>query len=103
MKATGWQIQDVLELVAIENLILSLTAASLAILLAFFWLKVFNGALVAQFFVAEIDLLPRFQVPSRFLPLPCLFSFFFSIILTMTGSLYSTWRTAIIPPAEAMR
>jgi len=103
MKATGWQTQEVLEMVAMENLIISLTAAPMAILLAFIWLKVFNGAFLSQFFIAEIGLLPRFPVPSRFLPLPCLLSFFFAIILTMVGSLYSSWKTAIIPPAEAMR
>ncbi len=103
IKATGWQTQEVMEMVALENLIVSLTSAPLAILLAMACLKWFNGAFIAQFFIAEIGLIAPFPVPSRFLPLPCLFAFLFAIVLTMVGSLYSTWKTAIVPPAEAMR
>lgn len=103
LKATGWQTQEVLEMVALENLVISLTGAPLAILLSIVWLKVFNGAFIAQFFIAELGLFTRFPVPARFLPLPALLSFFFAVVLTMVGSLYSTWKTAIIPPAEAMR
>jgi ABC-type lipoprotein release transport system permease subunit len=103
LKATGWQTQEVMEMVTLENLVISLTSAPLAILLAMAWLKWFNGAFIAQFFIAEIGLMAPFPVPSRFLPLPCLFAFLFAMVLTMVGSLYSTWRTATIPPAEAMR
>jgi len=103
IKATGWQTQEVMEMVALENLIVSLTGAPLAILLAMVWLKWFNGAFIAQFFIAEIGLMAPFAVPSRFLPLPCFFAFLFAVVLTMVGSLYSTWKTATIPPVEAMR
>ncbi len=103
IKATGWQTQEVMEMVALENLIISLTSAPLAILMAMAWLKLFNGAFIAQFFIAEIGLMAPFPVPSRFLPLPCFFAFLFAIVLTMVGSLYSTWKTATVPPVEAMR
>ncbi len=103
IKATGWQTQEVMEMVALENLIISLTSAPLAILMAMAWLKLFNGAFIAQFFIAEIGLMAPFPIPSRFLPLPCFFAFLFAIVLTMVGSLYSTWKTATVPPVEAMR
>jgi ABC-type lipoprotein release transport system permease subunit len=103
LKATGWQTQEVMEMVALENLVISLTSAPISILLAMVWLKWFNGAFIAQFFIAEIGLMAPFPVPSRFLPLPCLFAFLFAIVLTMVGSLYSTWKTATVPPVEAMR
>jgi ABC-type lipoprotein release transport system permease subunit len=103
IKATGWQTQEVMEMVALENFIISLTSAPLAILMSMVWLKCFNGALIAQFFIAEIGLMASFPIPSRFLPLPSILAFLFAVILTMVGSLYSTWRTAAIPPAEAMR
>ncbi|HUU81278.1 MAG TPA: FtsX-like permease family protein [Acidobacteriota bacterium] len=103
LKATGWQTQDVLEMVALENLVISLTGAPLAILLSIVWLKIFNGAFIAQFFIAELGLFSRFSVPCRFLPLPALLGFIFAIILTMVGALYSTWKTSVIPPAEATR
>jgi ABC-type lipoprotein release transport system permease subunit len=103
LKATGWQTQEVMEMVALENLIMSLTGAPLAILTSMVWLKWFNGAFIAQFFIAEIGLMAPFPVPSRFLPLPSLLAFLFAIVLTMAGSLYSTWKTATVPPVEAMR
>jgi ABC-type lipoprotein release transport system permease subunit len=103
IKATGWQTQEVMEMAALENFVISLTSAPLAILLAMVWLKWFNGAFIAQFFIAEIGLMAPFPVPSRFLPLPCLFAFLFAVVLTMVGSLYSTWKTATVPPVEAMR
>ena len=103
IKATGWQTQEVMETAALENFVISLTSAPMAILLAMVWLKWFNGAFIAQFFIAEIGLMAPFPVPSRFLPLPCLFAFLFAVVLTMVGSLYSTWKTATVPPVEAMR
>ncbi len=103
IKATGWQTQEVMEMAALENFVISLTSAPMAILLAMVWLKWFNGAFIAQFFIAEIGLVAPFPVPSRFLPLPCLFAFLFAVVLTMVGSLYSTWKTATVPPVEAMR
>ncbi|MEK6726454.1 MAG: FtsX-like permease family protein [Deltaproteobacteria bacterium] len=102
-KATGWQTSEVLEMVVFENLIISLSAAPLALLISFLWLKGLNGLFIAQFFIAEIGLFPPFNVPARFLPIPAFLSFFFSLILTMVGSLYSSWRAAVIPPAEAMK
>lgn len=103
LKATGWQTSEVLEMVVFENLIMSLTAAPLSLLMAFLWLKGLNGLFIAQFFIAEIGLFPSFTVPARFLPIPALLSLFFSLILTMVGSLYSSWRAAVVPPAEAMK
>jgi len=103
LKATGWQTQEVMEMVALENLIIGFTSAPLAILSAMVWMKWLNGAFIAQFFIAEIGLMASFPVPSRFLPLPSFFAFLFTIVLTMIGSLYPTWKTATVPPAEAMR
>lgn len=103
LKATGWQTQDIMEMVGFENLILSIGSASLSILSAMLWLKVFNGIFLAPFFIAGIGMIPDFPVPSRFLPLPCALSFLLALTLTMVGSIYSTWRTSTIPPAEAMR
>lgn len=103
LKATGWQTSEILEMVIFENLIISLTAAPMSLLMAVFWIKGLNGLFIAQFFISEIGLLPPFKVPARFIPMPVFLSFFFSIILTMVGSLYSSWKAAVIPPAEAMR
>ncbi|MBE7444245.1 MAG: ABC transporter permease [Planctomycetia bacterium] len=103
MKATGWQTLEVLELISFEQLLISLLGATIAILLSMLWVKGFNGAFIAQFFVAEITMLPKFTLPARFLPLPCLLSFFFAFLLTMVGSVYSSWRASTVSPVMSMR
>ncbi len=103
MKATGWQTLEVLELISYEQLLISILGASIAIVLSILWVKGFNGTFIAQFFVAEITLLPKFTLPERFLPLPCLLSFFFSFLLTMVGSVYSSWRASTVSPVVSMK
>jgi len=103
LKVMGWQSMEILEMVAWENLLLSLMGACLAFLTSFIWVRILNGFFIAQFFISETGLLPDFTVPSRFLPLPLCFAFLLALILTMTGSLYNTWRCAVTEPAEAIR
>jgi ABC-type lipoprotein release transport system permease subunit len=103
LKATGWQTQEVLETVFLENSMLSLLATSVAVLVSYGWLKVLNGFFIAQFFIAEVELMPYFPVPSRFFPMPCLLGLLISFIITSVGSIYTTWRTAVTAPTEAIR
>lgn len=103
MKATGWQTLEVLELISMEQLLISLLGATIALLLSILWVKGFNGAFIAQFFIAEITMLPKFTLPARFLPLPCLLSFFFAFLLTMVGSVYSSWRASTASPVVSMK
>ncbi|CAG1769799.1 hypothetical protein BAC3_00560 [uncultured bacterium] len=103
MKATGWQTLEVLELISIEQLLISLLGATIAIVLSILWIKGFNGIFIAQFFIAEITMLPKFTMPARFLPLPCLLSFFFAFLLTMVSSIYSSWRASTVSPVMSMQ
>ncbi|MBI4848568.1 MAG: FtsX-like permease family protein [Nitrospirae bacterium] len=103
LKATGWQTHEVLEMVFFENIMLALISAPSALVLSFVWIKLFNAPFIAPLFIPGAGSIPPFPVPSRFMPLPFVFSFFFALLLTMTGSIYSTWRAAIVSPAEAMK
>jgi len=103
MKATGWHTLEVLELISFEQLLISLLGAAIAIVLSILWVKGFNGVFIAQFFVSEITMLPKFTLPAKFLPLPCILSFFFAFILTMVGSVYSTWRASTESPVVSMK
>jgi ABC-type lipoprotein release transport system permease subunit len=103
LRVVGWQSSEIIEMVAWENLVLSLTGACTAFLTSFVWIRLLNGFFIAQFFIAETGVVPDFTVPSRFLPLPLFFAFLLALLLTMTGSLYNTWRFATIAPAEAIR
>jgi len=103
MKATGWQTLEVLELISFEQFLISLLGASIAIVLSLFWIKIFHGVFIAPFFIAEMPMLPAFTLPARFLPLPCLLSFFVAFLLTMVGSVYSTWRASTVSPVVSMK
>ncbi len=103
LKATGWQTDEVLLRSAVESLVLSLTGACIAILLAFVWLQWLNGYWIASIFLNGIDVSPGIRVPFRMAPVPVLFAFLLSLVLVMTGTLYSSWRASTVAPVEAMR
>ena len=103
LKATGWQTDEILLRSAVESLLISLASASASILLAFIWLKWLNGYWVASVFLAGVDTTPGFQVPCRLTPVPALLCFLISLVVVMSGMLYSSWRAATVPPTEAMR
>ncbi|HEV3446864.1 MAG TPA: FtsX-like permease family protein [Gemmataceae bacterium] len=103
LKATGWQTDELLFRSLVESLLLSVAGAALAIVLAFVWLRLLNGYWIASIFLAGVDVHPGFRVPSRLTPVPALLAFVGALVLVMTGTLYSTWRTAVVPPRDAMR
>lgn len=103
MKALGWQTPEVLEMVALENLILGLISVPCIILAATGWVHIFNGAVVSKSFIANLDVMIPFSVPSEIFPIPFVLCIMMAVILTMVGSIYPTWRTAIVPPSEAMK
>ncbi|MBA4393759.1 MAG: hypothetical protein C0407_09430, partial [Desulfobacca sp.] len=101
-KALGWQTQEILLVMGIENSILATGCLPIIILFSQVWIKGFNGYFLNRFFVANVDILPPFTVPAGMFPTPFLLTLFLALILTLVGSLYSTWRIAIAPPNEAM-
>ena len=103
LKAEGWKTSDVLEMVALENVILSVLASAGALLMAMIWVRCLRAPLISSFLIAELPSFPEMTIPSRFMPLPPLMSFAFCLVVTMTGSIYATWRTAITKPVEVLR
>jgi ABC-type lipoprotein release transport system permease subunit len=103
LKATGWQTDEVLLRGLAESALLSLAAASVSLVSAWVWLKLFNGYWVASLFLEGAGVAPAFDVPFRLTPIPALVAFVLSFALVMSGTLYSTWRAASAPPWEAMR
>jgi hypothetical protein len=93
----------VLVLVAFENLLVSLLAAGAALLAAELWVGLLRAPLIAPFFLPDLPLFPQITIPTRFLPLPALLAFLFSVTVTMSGSLLATWRTASTRPGEVLR
>jgi ABC-type lipoprotein release transport system permease subunit len=102
LKAIGWQTRCNGS-GPLENIFVSILSACLALIAAVVWIHVFNGFFVAQFFIGDSGIMPNFPVPARFMPVPAFISFLLAFTLTMTGSLYNTWRMAATPAAETMR
>jgi ABC-type lipoprotein release transport system permease subunit len=103
LKATGWQTDQVLLRGAVEGICLSLAGACTALLLAWLWLRLFNGWGVAGFFLAGSGAAPDFQVPFRLTPVPALLALVLSLVIVLSGTLASLWRAATVAPREAMR
>lgn len=103
LKATGWQTDEVLLRGAVEGLCLSLAGACTALLLAWLWLRLFNGWGVAGLFLAGSGAAPDFPVPFQLTPVPALLAFVLSLVIVLSGTLASLWRAATVAPREAMR
>ncbi len=103
LKATGWQTDEILLRDAVESLLLSLAGASLSVLLAYVWLRGFNGYWIAGVFLVGVDTMPGFRVPFRLTPVPVLLTFLVSFVVVLSGTLFSSWRAATTPPFEAIR
>ena len=103
LKATGWRTKEVLEKIAFQNVLISLAAVSLSILLSMAWNKGLNGTLIAQFYISEIGLVPDAEIPSRYLPFHGLFCLFFALGVTLIGGLFPAWKKMRTPPSELMR
>jgi ABC-type lipoprotein release transport system permease subunit len=103
LKATGWQTDEVLLRGAVEGLCLSWTGACVALLLAWVWLRVFNGWGLAGLFLTGSGAAADFVVPFRLTPVPALLAFVLSLVVVLSGTLGSLWRAATVAPREAMR
>ncbi len=103
LKATGWSTEEVLQMVLYENCIIALLASSISVLTSYIWLKVLNGAFLIQVFIAEITHIAPFRIPSRFGFDTMFLALTVCLGVTLVGSLYTTWRTAVTPPQEVLR
>jgi ABC-type lipoprotein release transport system permease subunit len=103
LKALGWQTDEILLRSLSESFLIGLAGASLAVVLAFVWLRGLNGYGIAGVFLPGAGRVPSFRVPFRLTPVPALLGFLIAFVVVMTGSLYSTWRAATAAPREALR
>ncbi len=103
LKASGWRTSDILELNFFENIILSLIGVAFAFIAAIVWVKLFNGFVISRLFISHEAFYPPFPVPAAFSFYLVVIALFLSVTITLVGSITSTWRTAVTPPADAMR
>ena len=103
LRAIGWSTDAVLLRCLVESALLAMIGGGLAVLFAFIWLRLGNGAGIAAVLFPGADRLPGFRVPWRLGAVPVLLALSISVVLVAAGSLFSTWRAAVAPSAEAMR
>src|SRR5262245_2807238 len=103
LKATGWQTDEILLRGFVESFTLSVSGACVALALAWLWLRLGNGIGIAGYFLAGADAIPDVPLPFRMTPVPALLALVLSLIIVLTGTWWSAWRAAIVPPREAMR
>jgi ABC-type lipoprotein release transport system permease subunit len=103
MKALGWTRKNIFCLTILEGAILSLMATALAEVFSMVWMKGTNGFLITQFLIAESGLVPNFEVPTRYLPLPALAGLFFCLMITWGGNLVLSWYASRKAPFRAMQ
>jgi ABC-type antimicrobial peptide transport system permease subunit len=103
LKAIGWQTDEVLWRYSVESFVLSVVGASASVIVAYIWLRGFNGYWIVAVFLPGIDRSPAFDVPFRLAPVPVLLAFIVSFVIVMSGTVYSSWRAATVSPRDAMR
>ena len=103
MKLVGFSVLDLLEMAAWEVLVLAALSALISFALAWTWIRVGKGALVASFFIAELEQGPLAVVPAVFQPMPVAVAFAACLMLLASGVIVTTWRSANASPAEALR
>lgn len=103
LKSTGWQTDEIILRSLVESFLLSVGGASASVLFAFVWLKLFNGYWIAGIFIPGVSISPSFTIPFRLAPIPVVLAYIIALAITLTGSLWSSWRSAVVPPSEAMR
>jgi ABC-type lipoprotein release transport system permease subunit len=103
LKATGWQTDQIIFRGVVESAALSFGGAGLAFLLSWVWLRFFNAWGIAGIFLSGTPLNPNFAIPFRLTPVPLLLAFAISFAVVLSGTVYSSWRAAVVHPRVAMR
>jgi ABC-type lipoprotein release transport system permease subunit len=103
LKATGWQMDQILLRATVEGFTLSTLAVCLSVLGAWFWLGVLNGYAVAAIFLPGGSAAAEFPIPYRLTPIPVLLALVVSLAIVLSGSLFASWRAAAAEPREALR
>jgi putative ABC transport system permease protein len=103
LKAMGWQTDEILLRGMVESVALSVAASCTSLLLAWLWLRVGNGYGIAALFLGEPGAASNIRVPFRIGPVAALLAFVLSLVIVLSGTLYSSWRAASAAPREAMR
>lgn len=102
LKSLGWSTDAVLLRSIVESSVLCISGACLALIIAWIWLRVGNGFGIVGSVIAGAGASPEFVVPFRLTPGSVFLAFALAAIVVYSGSMYSTWRAAVVEPRQAM-
>ncbi len=103
LKATGWQVADVLWLKFWESGLIAFNATALGILLAYLHVFVLQAPLLRPFLIGWSVLYPDYQLSPAFDVESLIIIFSLSLIPYLTATLLPAWRGAVTDPAEIMQ
>lgn len=103
LKAIGWQTDEILWRSLVESTVLGVLATGLSVVVAWGWMRGANGYLIAGLFLPGLDLGTGVRVPFALNLLAALTALTIALTLVWVGSMYSTWRAAIVTPRDALR
>jgi hypothetical protein len=102
LRALGWTKGEIAEKAIMAAFLQSLIAAGLTIIVVYVWLKGFNGVFIAQFFAAEIGLVPQFPIPSVMLASHAGIGLLVALTISLTGNMVVVLRKAWTIPAKEL-
>ena len=103
LKACGWAHWELLEMIALEGIVLGLVGTSIAILTSRILVKLLNGIFLGQVFISDCGIVPNFPMPAEFSLILFVACLAYAMMLTTTGTILRTYRWLHLPPAETMR
>jgi ABC-type lipoprotein release transport system permease subunit len=103
LKALGWETDELLVRSLVESLLLSVSSAAAAIVIAYVWLRWLNGVFIASVLLPDWHWRPDAPIPFDLTPWPAFWSLVVSFVVVMCGSLVSTWRAACAPPLAGLK
>jgi ABC-type lipoprotein release transport system permease subunit len=103
LKAEGWSTAEVLEMVALESVLIGLGVATLAFALAVLFVRGLGAPLLSAYFIADLGAFPETHIPARFTAPMLVAAVALGVTVTLSGSLWTTWRTARTRPIEVLR
>ncbi len=103
LKATGWQISEVLWLKFWESGLIAFHATALGVLLAYLHVFVLQAPLLRPFLIGWSVLYPEYRLSPTFDIESLVVIFSLSLIPYLAATLLPAWRGAITDPAEIMQ
>lgn len=103
LRSLGWSTDAILLRGFAESLFLAIAGASVALLLAWTWIRVLRGAGIVQALLPDATLVADFALPSALAPEAVTAAFVGAVAVASAGTLLSSWRAASAPPSEALR